>query len=90
MLNVDKGVANVNNRWKKLKKPSVQQIQEVRLRPASLLNCIRHAKSASGYQSTELKRLTFLRLYLTDAMFNNARFASLLIDTRLVFLRHNA
>jgi len=57
---------------------------------ASLLNHIRRAKSAYGYQNTELKRLAFLRLHLTDAMFSKARFASLLIDTRPVSLQQNA
>ena len=81
MLNVDKDITHVDNRWKKLEKPSVQQIQDARLKPSSLLNSIRHVKSASGYQSAELTRLAFLRPYLTDAMFSNTRFASLLRDT---------
>ena len=61
MLNVDKGVAHVDNRCKKLEKLFVQQIQDVKLRLASLLNRIRRAKSASEYQNAELKRLAFLR-----------------------------
>ena len=60
MLNVDKGIAHVDNRCKKLEKSSVQQIQNARLKPASLLNRIRCAKSTSGYQNAELKRLVFL------------------------------
>ena len=44
---------------------------------ASILNYIRRAKSASGYQNAELKRLAFRRPYLIDAM-------SLLRDTRPV------
>ena len=72
MLNVEKGVTHVDNRWKKLEKPSVQQIQDARFMPDSLLNRIRRAKSASGYQNVELKRLAFLRLHLTDVMFSNA------------------
>jgi len=78
MLNVNIGVAHVDNKWKRLEKPSVQRIQDARLRPAPLLNCIRRAKSMYGYQNTELKRLAFLRPYLTDVMFSNARSASLL------------
>ena len=87
MLNVDKGIAHVDNRCKKLKKPSIQQIQDARLIPASLLNRIRRAKSASKYQNTELKRLIFLRPYLTHAMFSNVRSVSLLRDTRPLSLR---
>ena len=55
----------------------------MRLKPASLLNCIRRAKFMSGYQNAELKRLAFLGLHLPDVMFSNARSASLLIDTKL-------
>ena len=68
MLNIDKGVAHVNNRWKMLEKPSIQQIQDAKFNPASLLNNIRRVKSASGYQSTEFTRLVFLSPYLTDVM----------------------
>jgi len=71
---------------KKAGKIIVQQIQDVMLRPASFLNCIRRAKSASGYQNAELKRLAFLRPYFTDAMFSNARSVSFLRDTRLASL----
>ena len=52
--------------------------------PVSLLNHIRCAKSSSGYQNTELKRLAFLKPYLT-----NARSASLLRDMRLTSLCQN-
>ena len=83
MLNV----AHVDNRWKKLVKPSVQQIQDARLKPASLLNNIRRVKSASGYQSTELMMLAFLRSYLTGATFSNAKSAFHLRDTKPTFLR---
>ena len=86
MLNIDKGITHVNNRRKKLEKPSVQQIQDARLKPTFFLNCIRLAKFASRYQNAELMRLAFLRPYLADAMFNNVRFASLLRDSRLVSL----
>ena len=88
-MNVDKGDTNVDNRCKKLEKLFVQQIRDARLIPASLLNRIRRVKSASGYQNGELKRLAFLRLHLTDAMFSNARFMSLLINTRPASLRQN-
>ena len=89
MLNVDKGIVHVDNRLKKLEKPSVQQIQDARLRLASFLNRIRRSKSAPGYQNAELKRLAFLRLHLTDAMFSNARSASLLRYTRPTSLQQN-
>jgi len=59
----------------------------MRLRTASLLNCIRRAMFAYGYQNAELKRLVFLRPYLTDTMFSNARSTSLLKDTKLASLR---
>ena len=85
MLNIDKGVVHVNNRWKKLEKPYVQQIQDARLKPASLLNNIRRVKFASRYQSAELIRLTFLKLYLTGMTFSNAKSASLLRDTKPAF-----
>ena len=55
----------------------------------SLLNSIRRMKSVSGYQSAELTKLAFLRPYLADAMFSNARSASLLRDTRPVSLIQN-
>jgi len=58
----------------------------MRIRPASLLNCVRCIKSASGYQNIELKTLMFLRSCLTDAMFSNARSMSLFRDTRSVSL----
>jgi len=90
MLNIDKDIVHVDNRWKKLEKSSVQQIQDAKLRPASLLNCIRCVKSTSGYQNAELKRLAFFRLYLTDTMFSNTRSVSLLRDTRPTSLRQNA
>ena len=90
MSNVDKGDTHVNNRCKKLEKPSVQQIQNARLMPAFLLNRIRRVKSASGYQNAKLKRLAFLRPYLIDAMINNVRPASLLRDTRPASLLLNA
>ena len=71
-------------------KPFIQQIHDLRLIPASPLNRIRCVKFTSGYQNAELKRLAFLRRRLTDAMFSNARSASLLIDTRPVSLRENS
>jgi len=89
MLNIDKGVAHVDNKCKKLEKLSVQQIQDAWPMPASLLNCFRRAKSVSRYQNTELKRLTFLRLHLTDIMFSKAKSASPLIDTRHTSLQQN-
>ena len=59
MLSVNKGDAHVDNRCNKLEKPVVQQIQDARLMPASLLNRIRCVKSMSGYQNVELKRPAF-------------------------------
>ena len=55
---------------KEVGKAICQQIQDVRFNPASLLNNIRHVKSASGYQSAELTRLAFLWPNLAGAMFN--------------------
>ena len=90
MLSVNKGDAHVDNRCKKLEKPVVQQIQDARLKFASLLNNIRCVKSTSGCQSVELMRLVFLRPCLTGVTFSNTKFASLLRDTRPVTLRQNA
>ena len=59
MLNVDKGTTHVDNRWKKLKKPSVQQIQNAGLRPTFLLSSTRlasqilNARPASLYQNAK-------------------------------------
>ena len=82
MLNIDKGVTHVDKRWKELEKPSVRHIQDARLRPTSLLNCVIRVKSASRYQNAELEKLAFLRPYLIDAMISNARSTSLLRDMR--------
>ena len=57
---------------------------------ASLLDCVKRVKSASGYQNIKLEKLAFLRLYLTYAMISNARSASLLRDTRPTSLLQNA
>ena len=48
MLNDDRDGVRVNYRYKKLEQLPVQQMQNVRLKPASLLNHIRRAKSAFG------------------------------------------
>ena len=55
----------------------------------SFLNYVRRVKSASEYQNTELKKLTFLRPYLIDMMFSNTRLVSLLRDTRPASLLQN-
>jgi len=68
-------------------KKTIYPAQDAMLMPASLLNRIRRAKSVSGYQNAELKRLAFLRLHPTDAMFSNARSISLLRDIRPASLR---
>ena len=65
-------------------------MQGVRLKPVSLLNCIRREKSASGYQNAELMRFVFLRFNLADMMFSNARSAYLLRDMRPASLGQNA
>jgi len=90
MPNVEKDDAHFDNRCKNLENPSVQQIQDARFMPASLLNHISRVKSVSGYQNVELRRLAFLRLYLLDATFSNVRSVPLLRDTRPVSLRRNA
>jgi len=66
MPNIDKGDACVNYRCKKLEQLSVEQIQNARLVPASLLNYVRRAKSVFGDQ-----RLAFLKLHLLNATFSN-------------------
>jgi len=86
MLNVDKGDAHVNNRCKKLEKLSVQQIQNAKLMPASLLSYVKRVKSAFGDQNAELKKLVFLRPHLLDATFSNTRSIPLFRGTRPVSL----
>ena len=90
MTKIDKGDAHVDNRRKKLEQLSVQQIRNARLRPASLLSYVSRAKSVFGDQNSKLKRLAFLRLHLSNAMFSSARSVTLLRDTRLVSLKQNA
>jgi len=82
MLSVDKGDARVNYRRKKLEQLSVQQIQNARLRLASLLSYVKHSKFAFGNQNVKLKRLTFMRLHPSNAMFSSTRSMPLLRDTR--------
>ena len=72
-LNVDRGDERVNYRRKKQEQLSIQQIQNVTLRSASLLSYIRRAKSAFGDLNMKLKRLAFLRLHFPNATFSSAR-----------------
>jgi len=78
MLNVDKGVMHVNNGWKILEKTIYPADigREAQARVSS--DSIRRVKSTSRYQNAELMRHVFLRPYLTDVTFSNARFAFLL------------
>ena len=62
---------------------------EARLRPVSLLSCVRHTKSTYGDQNAKPNRLAFLRLHFPNAMFDSARAMLLLRDTRLVPLQPN-
>ena len=55
----------------------------------AILETNQHAKSASGYQNAELMRLAFMRAYLVNMTFSNARSASLLRDTRPASLHQN-
>ena len=84
--NVDRGDVRINYRRKKLEQLSVQQMQNVRLKPASLLSYVRRAKSVYGDQNTKPNRLAFLRLHFPNATFSSARSVLLLKDTRLVSL----
>ena len=70
-------------------KPSIQQIQNARLKLAFLLSSSRLANPASLYQNTEFMKFVFLEFYLRDTMFSNARFASFLKDMRPVSLYQN-
>ena len=90
MLNVDRDDARVNYRRKKLEQPSVQQIQNARLKPTSLLSYVRHAKSAYGDQNAKPNRLAFLRLYFPNAMCSSERAMLLLRETRPASLQPNA
>ena len=87
MPNVDRGNAHISNRLKKLEQLSVQQIQNARLMPVSLLSCTRCAKSAFGDQNVKLKKLAFFRLHLLNVTFSDVRFVSLLRHTRPESLR---
>ena len=88
-LNVDRDDARVNYRRKKLEQPTVQQIQNVKLKPVSLLSYVRCVKSAYGDQN-EPNRLAFLRLHFPNATFSSARAMLLLRDTRPASLQPNA
>ena len=89
-LNIDRDDARVNYRRKKLEELSVQQIQNVRLKPASLLSYVRRVKSAYGDQNAKPNRLAFLRLHFPNATFSSARSVPLLRDTRPESLQSNA
>ena len=73
-LNVDRDDARVNYRRKKLEQlsvqQSIQQIQNARLKLASLLNYVRCAKSAFGDLNTKPTRLAFLKLHFLNATFS--------------------
>jgi len=91
--NVDRDDARVNYRRKKVEQLSVQQyvqrIQNAKLKPASLLNHVRCAKSAFGDLNVKLRRPAFLELHFPNATFNNVRFVPLLRDTRPASLQLN-
>ena len=57
---------------------------------ASLLSCTEHAKSAFGDQNVKLKKLALSRSHLLNTTFKDARFMSLLKNTRPASLRQNA
>ena len=86
-LNVDRDDALVNHRCKKLKQSSVQQVQNARLKPASLLS---YTKSAYGDQNAKPNKHAFLRLHFPNATFCSARAMLLLKDTRPASLQPNA
>jgi len=85
-LNVDRDDARINYRRKKLEQSTVQQIQNARLKPASLLSYDRCVKSAYGDQNAKLNRLAFLRCHSPSATFSSVRAMFLLRDTRPAFL----
>jgi len=76
--NVHRGDARVNHRPKKLEQLSVQQIQNARLKPASLPSYVRRAKSANGDQNVKLKRFGFPRLYNKMQSSEGLRFSSVI------------
>jgi len=82
--------ARVNYKRKKLEQPYVQQIQNARLQPASILSYVRCMKSAYGDQNTKPNRLAFLRLHFPNTTFNSVRSVLLLRDTRPASLQPNA
>ena len=81
---------HVNYRREKLEQLPVQQIRNVRLKPASLLNHFRRVKSVFGDLNAKLIRLPFLKLHFPNATFNSARSIPLLRDTRSASLQLHA
>ena len=84
---VDRDDMRVNYRLEKLEQLLIQQIQNARLKLASLLSCVRRTKSAYGDQNAKPETLAFLRLHIPNATFSSARFVPLFRYTRLVSLR---
>jgi len=81
-LNDDRDDVRVNYKREKLEQLPVQQIQNTRLKPASLLNHVRRAKSAFGDLNAKPTRPAFMKLHFPNVMFNSARSVPLLRDTR--------
>ena len=57
-------------------------MQNASLKPAFLLNHVRHAKSAFGDLNAKPTRSVFLKLYFPNATFSSARSVPLLRDIR--------
>ena len=76
MLSGDRGGGRVNY---KLEQLFVQQRKDVKFRPASLLNHIRHVKSAFGNLNVRFTKLVFLKHCFPNA---NAKFVLFIKDTR--------
>ena len=89
-LNADRDDTRVHYRPKKLEQLAVQQIQNARLKPASLLGCVKRTKSAYRDQNAKPNRLAFLRLHFPNATFSSARAMLLLRGTRPASLQPDA
>jgi len=72
-LNDDRDDVYVNYRREKLEQLPVQQIRNARLKPVSLLNHVRRAKSVFGDLNAKPTKPAFLKLHIPNATISSAR-----------------
>ena len=82
MLSNDRDNVRVNHRHENLEQLFVQQIQDVRFKPASLLNHVRHAKSAFGNPNAKPNGLAFLKFHFPNVTISRTRSVLLIRDKR--------